>query len=76
MARHRRTSAYEPPLELEFRPDDWLPDVSPYWTWLMARLSGRVHIAIPGRNRPIIWHLTGRVIWDSSKLFAATSRSR
>jgi hypothetical protein len=40
MARHRRTRAYEPPLELlEFRPDDWLPDAWPYWAWLMARFE-------------------------------------
>jgi hypothetical protein len=29
-----------PPAELlEFRPDDWLPAVSPYWAWLMARFE-------------------------------------
>jgi hypothetical protein len=32
MAVHRRPLVDGPPLELlEFRPDDWLPDVSPYW---------------------------------------------
>jgi len=40
MAVHRRPLVDGPPLELlEFRPDDWLPDVSPYWAWLMARFE-------------------------------------
>ena len=39
MARHRRL-VVGPPVELlEFRPDDWLPEVSPYWAWLMARFE-------------------------------------
>jgi hypothetical protein len=38
MATHRRPPVQGPPPELlEFRPDDWLPDVSPYWAWLMAK---------------------------------------
>jgi hypothetical protein len=40
MATHRRPRVGGPPVELlEFRPDDWLPDVSPYWAWLMARFE-------------------------------------
>ena len=40
MATHRRPLVDGPPPELlQFRPDDWLPDVSPYWAWLMARFE-------------------------------------
>jgi hypothetical protein len=40
MAVHRRPLVDGRSLELlEFRPDDWLPDVSPYWAWLMARFE-------------------------------------
>jgi hypothetical protein len=40
MATHRRPLVDGPPLALvEFRPDDWLPDASPYWAWLMARFE-------------------------------------
>jgi hypothetical protein len=39
MAVHR-PSLDGPPLELlTFRADDWLPDASPYWAWLMARFE-------------------------------------
>jgi hypothetical protein len=35
VARHRRPPVDGPPAELQvFRPDDWLPDISPYWAWL------------------------------------------
>jgi hypothetical protein len=40
MAVHRRPPVDGPPDELlTFRPDDWLPDVSPYWAWLVARFE-------------------------------------
>ena len=37
MARHRMPLVGPPAELVEFRPDDWLPAVSPYWVWLMAR---------------------------------------
>jgi hypothetical protein len=39
VARHRRVVVGPPPELVVFRPDDWLPDVSPYWAWLMARFE-------------------------------------
>jgi hypothetical protein len=40
MATHRRPPVVGPPAELlQFRGDDWVSDVSPYWSWLMARFE-------------------------------------
>jgi hypothetical protein len=66
VARHRRL-VVGPPAELVvFRPDDWLPDVSPYWPWLMARFEW-------ARDHPDDFSLGGDVL-DMLRARAAYKR--
>ena len=67
MARHRRPLVDGPPPELlTFRADDWLPDVSPYWAWLMARFEW-------ARDHPDDFSLGGDVL-DMLRARAAYKR--